>query len=155
IIYPNCISLPATGGVEYVWLPDEDMDCDTCAITTVCPMYATQYCVTGTDANGCVNEDCVTINVDIICGDIFVPSAFSPNNDGENDVLCVYSDCMESLTFTIYNRWGEAVYQTNNMNICWDGTWKGKVLNSAVFVYVLDGYLINGQPISQKGDISL
>src|SRR5690606_15602880 len=134
IIYPNCISLPVTGGVSYEWSPNDDMDCDTCAAPTVCPMYATQYCVTGTDANGCINSDCVLINVDIICGDIFVPSAFSPNSDGDNDILCVYSDCMEHLTFTIYNRWGEKVFQTNSMNICWDGTWNGKILNSSVFV---------------------
>jgi hypothetical protein len=41
------------------------------------------------------------------------------------------------------------------MSICWDGTWKGKELNSAVFVYTLEGYLINGDRVSQKGNISL
>ena len=155
IIYPNCIKLPATGGVSYTWSPNDDMDCDTCVAPEVCPMYATQYCVTGTDANGCVNSDCVLINVEIICNEVFVPSAFSPNNDGENDLECVYSDCLENFTFTIYNRWGEKVFETQNESICWDGTWKGKELNSAVFVYVLDGYLINGEHINQKGNISL
>ena len=145
IIYPNCITIPAVGGVSYEWTPNDDMDCDTCQAPTVCPMYATQYCVTGTDANGCQNSDCVLINVDIICNEVFVPSAFSPNNDGENDLECVYSDCLESFTFTIYNRWGEKVFETSNESICWDGTWKGKELNSAVFVYVIDGYLINGE----------
>ena len=97
----------------------------------------------------------MTLTIEIICGDIFVPSGFSPNNDGENDILCVYSDCMESLTFSIFNRWGEKVFESNSMNICWDGTWKGKNLNSGVFVYTLDGYLINGKPVQQKGNISL
>jgi gliding motility-associated-like protein len=62
---------------------------------------------------------------------------------------------MESFTFDIYNRWGEKVFTTSSMNICWDGTWKGKELNSAVFVYILEGYLINGTKVSQKGNISL
>ena len=119
------------------------------------PEVTTQYCVTITDANGCQNSDCILVTVEIICGDVFVPSGFSPNNDGENDILCVYSDCMEHMTFSIYNRWGEKVYTTSSMTICWDGTWKGKELNSAVFVYVLEGSLINGQIVQQKGNISL
>lgn len=155
IVYPNCINLPATGGVSYSWSPSDDLDCDDCPSPEACPTYATTYCVTGTDTTGCTNSDCVTINVEINCGDVFVPSAFSPNNDGNNDFECVYSDCLESFTFTIYNRWGEKVFETSNTSICWDGTWKGKELNSAVFVYILDGYLIDGSTINQKGNISL
>jgi gliding motility-associated-like protein len=115
----------------------------------------TQYCVRVTDVNGCVDTACTIVNIEIVCGDVFVPSAFSPNDDGENDLECVYSDCIEQMTFSIYNRWGEKVFETNNMNICWDGTWNGKELNSAVFVYTLEGFLINGQAVSQKGNISL
>jgi gliding motility-associated-like protein len=95
------------------------------------------------------------VNVEIVCGEVFVPSGFSPNGDNENDFLCVYSDCMDAFVFEIYNRWGEKVYETAEMSICWDGTWKGKELNSAVFVYTLEGYLINGDRVSQKGNISL
>jgi gliding motility-associated-like protein len=155
IIYPNCINLTATGGVAYTWTPVDDLDCSNCLSPEACPIIETNYCVTGTDINGCTNTDCVLINVEIICGDVFVPSAFSPNNDGENDLECVYSDCIKNMTFTIYNRWGEKVFETSDMNICWDGTWKGKELNSAVFVYILDGFLINGETVSQKGNISL
>ena len=155
MIYGDELMLNATGGVSYSWSPNEDIDCIDCSNPIVTPLNNTVYCVDVTDANGCMNNACVVVNVEIICGDVFVPSAFSPNNDGENDALCVYSDCMEQMTFTIYNRWGEKVYQTSSMNICWDGTWNGKELNSAVFVYVLDGYLINGQHIDQKGNISL
>ena len=155
IIYGDEVMLFATGGIDYLWTPNDDMDCDTCANPTVGPRENTVYCVEVTNIHGCRNTDCVVVNVEIICGEVFVPSAFSPNNDGENDALCVYSDCLENFTFTIYNRWGEKVYETSNMSICWDGTWKGKELNSAVFVYILDGYLINGQHIDQKGNISL
>lgn len=155
IIYGNCIPLLGQGASTYTWTPSTDLDCDNCPAPIACPTAATNYCVEGTDVNGCKNSDCVLIDVEIICGDVFVPSAFSPNNDGENELECVYSDCMEYLTFTIYNRWGEKVFETTSMDICWDGTWNGKPLNSAVFVYVLEGRLINGQPVSQKGNISL
>ncbi|MCB9224382.1 MAG: gliding motility-associated C-terminal domain-containing protein [Crocinitomicaceae bacterium] len=155
IYWGDFAMLSATGGVSYNWTPNDELSCDDCASPIASPDVATQYCVTVTDANGCVNEACTWVYIEIVCGEVFVPSAFSPNNDGENDVLCVYTDCYEQLTFTIYNRWGEAVFESSSENICWDGTWKGKELNSAVFVYTLDGRLVNGQTVSKKGNISL
>ena len=155
ILYGETVQLNATGGVSYEWTPSSDLECSDCPNPIAGPIEATTYCVEVTDLHGCKSTECLTVDIEIICGEVFVPSAFSPNNDGENDVLCVYSDCMKSLTFSIYNRWGEKVYETSNMNICWDGTWKGKQLNSAVFVYILKGDLINGQTVEQKGNISL
>jgi len=155
IYYGDVAYLTANGGVSYLWTPDYEIDCDTCQSPNVAPDESTVYCVEVTDVNGCVDSTCMLVTIEIVCGEVFVPSAFSPNGDGENELECVYSDCMESFTFTIYNRWGEKVFDTSSMNICWDGTWKGKELNSAVFVYVLEGYLINGERVSQKGNISL
>jgi gliding motility-associated-like protein len=111
--------------------------------------------VSVSDINGCTDLACVKISIEINCGEVFVPSAFSPNNDGENDLECVYSNCFQGFYFEIYNRWGEKVFETSDKNICWDGTWKGKELNSAVFVYRLEGILINGEQVSKKGNISL
>mgnify|MGYP000989320600 FL=1 len=111
--------------------------------------------MTGIDTNGCIGTNCVQVDVEIICGDIFVPSGFSPNADGENDELCVYSDCMNEMDFTIYNRWGEVVFESGELDFCWDGTWKGKDLNPGVFVYILSGQLINGDLVQQKGNITL
>jgi len=147
--------LNATGGGSYLWTPDLDMDCDTCQSPNVAPDETTMYCVKVTDDNGCIDSTCMLVTIEIVCGEVFVPTAFSPNGDGENELECIYSDCMESFTFTIYNRWGEKVFVTSSMNICWDGTWKGKELNPAVFVYILEGSLIDGKRISQKGNISL
>ncbi|UKN02909.1 gliding motility-associated C-terminal domain-containing protein [Paracrocinitomix mangrovi] len=155
IHYGDEIQLIASGGVQYTWTPETDLSCVNCPNPIAEPLENTYYCVSGEDANGCVNSDCITVFVEIVCGDIFVPSAFTPNFDGENDLLCVYSDCIKTMEFKVYNRWGEKVFETNNMNICWDGTWNGKALNSAVFVYTLKGFLINGEPFDQKGNISL
>ena len=155
ITYPECVNLVASGANSYEWEPAADLVCATCPTTLACPSISTEYCVTGKSAQGCETTECVFITVDIICGDVFVPSAFSPDNDGENDVLCVYSNCMTEIDFKVYNRWGELVFETANPNICWDGTWKNKPLNAAVFVYMLEGYLINGEKVSQKGNISL
>jgi len=155
MIYGEPLLLTAGGGVTYQWSPDYEMDCDTCQNPYINPDVTTTYCVEVTDTNNCMNSACVLVTVEIVCGEVFVPSGFSPNGDGENELECIYSDCMESFVFSIYNRWGEKVFETSSMNICWDGTWKGKELNSGVFIYSIEGYLINGERISQKGNISL
>jgi gliding motility-associated-like protein len=155
IEWGDCVPLGAIGAATYSWEPNYEIDCENCQSPVACPEVTTTYCVTGINSYGCTDTACMLVNVEIVCGEVFVPSGFSPNGDNENDFLCVYSDCMDAFVFEIYNRWGEKVYETAEMSICWDGTWKGKELNSAVFVYTLEGYLINGDRVSQKGNISL
>lgn len=89
------------------------------------------------------------------CGEMFVPNAFSPDNNGENDMECVYGKCVKSLYFAIYDRWGEKVFETTDINKCWDGTYKGKEMNTAVFVYYMKATLFTGEEVNKKGNISL
>ncbi len=89
------------------------------------------------------------------CGELFVPNAFSPDNNGENDMECVYGKCIKSVIFSIYDRWGEKVFETDNINNCWDGVYKGKKMNTAVFVYYLRATLNDGEEVIKKGNISL
>jgi len=143
------------GADSYAWESTAvGLDCYDCEDPIASPQVTTQYCVTGS-TNGCSDTACVRIYVNYDCGEPFVPSAFSPNDDGENDMLCVYSNCLTSISFSIYNRWGEKVFETSDQFICWDGTWKGKELNSAVFVYILEGWTPYGEQIQKKGNISL
>ena len=118
-------------------------------------MSSTTYCAIVTNAYGCVDTACVDITVDQNCGSIFVPNAFSPNSIGENEMECVYGRCIVSMTFVIYDRWGEKVFETENPDICWDGTFRGKPMNSGVYVYILEATLLTGESVSQKGNISL
>jgi gliding motility-associated-like protein len=155
IAYNYSIVLFASGADQYSWDPIYALDCDDCPYPIAGPLVSTEYCVTGIDTNGCIGSNCVQVDVEIICGDIFVPSGFSPNADDNNDELCVYSDCMQDMDFTIYNRWGEIVFESGELDFCWDGMWKGKELNPAVYVYILSGQLINGDLVQQKGNITL
>ena len=150
----DIVQLLASGAILYNWEPANQLSCFDCADPIAAPNETIEYCVTGWE-NNCADTACVLINVLINCGEVYVPSAFSPNDDGENDYLCVYGNCFEKLTFKIYNRWGEVVFESSETGICWDGNWKGKKLNSAVFVYLLDGVLITGENIEKKGNISL
>ncbi|MFN4233284.1 MAG: gliding motility-associated C-terminal domain-containing protein [Bacteroidia bacterium] len=148
-------TLTASGGGTYLWTPSTGLDCDTCATVNAKPTETTTYCVTVTDVNGCVDSACVKVTVDFICGEIFVPTIFSPNDDGLNDTYCVLGNCIKELNFTIYSRWGEIVFSTTDPKICWDGTYKGKLMNTGSFVYIIEATLTDGTTVQEKGNFTL
>jgi gliding motility-associated-like protein len=86
--------------------------------------------------------------------EVGIPTAFSPNDDGINDILFVLGS-VNDLEFTIYNRWGQLVFKTNERSKGWDGTFNGQKLNPGVFAYQLSGKLPNGDLITRKGNITL
>lgn len=87
---------------------------------------------------------------------VLVPNVFTPNNDTKNDVLHVLGNGIKELHLVIYDRWGEKVFETSNQQDGWDGTYNGKQMNTAVFVYYLTATLSDGTPpLTQKGNISL
>jgi gliding motility-associated-like protein len=90
-----------------------------------------------------------------VCGDIFVPTGFTPNGDGENDIECVMGHCITELHFEIYDRWGEKVFETTDQSKCWDGVKQGKLMDTGVFVYHLRATLKNGEQINKKGNLHL
>ncbi len=90
-----------------------------------------------------------------VTASVFVPNIFSPNGDGFNDILYVRGKGISDLQFIIFNRWGEKVFETTDVNKGWDGTFKGEPANLAVFVYVLKGKFTNGKTIDEKGNFTL
>ena len=87
--------------------------------------------------------------------EVFVPDIFSPNNDGNNDVLFVRGKGIKELTFMLYDRWGEKVFETNNINNGWNGTLNGLLAEQAVYFYYLEVTLNTDKKVSQKGTITL
>lgn len=85
----------------------------------------------------------------------FLPTAFSPNNDGINDALHVLGEGIVSMNLTIYNRWGETVKTMTNPAESWDGTYKGEVVPTGVYAYKLYVVLADGEVISQSGNITV
>ncbi len=115
-----------------------------------------QICVSiETEALGCLSEP--------VCENIFVlssfwadvPSAFSPNNDGLNDVIVLEGEGIVFLDWKIYNRWGELVFETDDPSIGWDGTHNGKIQDIDVFLYTLDVEFLDGAIEHREGNISL
>lgn len=150
----NPVILNASGGIAYNWSPSEGLSCVQCPNPTASSSTTTDYCVTVEGNNGCVNSDCMRI---FVSGDLIVPTAFSPNNDGYNDlfILRVVGSCFDSFSFLIFDRWGEKVFETQNISSTWDGTYRGKFLDPGVFVYSINATLFNGEIVSKKGNITL
>ena len=156
------LPLVARGASTYVWsgaLSSDDFDCLDCPnpVVTVLPELnakSIMYFVTGTDENGCISNDSINVTIDenVV---VFVPTAFSPNNDGANDSLFVRGKSIKSLSFQIFNRRGEEVFATKNINQGWDGTYKGSPLNKEVFVYYLTVTPYFKPTFKQTGSITL
>ena len=89
--------------------------------------------------------------------DLQVPNAFSPNTDGFNDQFCLqgWNMCITQFRICIFDRWGEKVFESSDATFCWDGNYKGKALDPAVFVYYITATLGNNESIEKKGNISL
>lgn len=155
ILQGQSTGLTGSGGTSWSWTPGNTLDCPTCQNPTATPSVTTTYILTVTDSLGCTDTDTVTVFVDIQCGDLFLPTAFSPNGDGENDVYCVRSNCIKTMQFEIYNRWGELVFTTTDPEICWDGMWRDKPCEAAVFTFFLRGEMLDGSSIDQQGNITL
>ena len=87
---------------------------------------------------------------------MFVPNAFSPNNDGLNDKFELKGEVMQTINrFIIYNRYGQVVFSTNKQQISWDGTFNNKNVDAGVYFYQLRYTCSNGVQTIKKGEIHL
>lgn len=145
----------AGAGTTISWYPSTGLSCTSCANPEASPSVTTTYCAIATDANGCSDTSCVTIYVDITCGQVFVPNAFSPNNDNQNDVLFVEGNCITTMTFLVFNRWGEKVFESTDKSFGWDGNYKGEPAETGVYIYQLNATSVTGELIVKKGDVAI
>ena len=129
------------------------MDCANCQNPIATPQETITYTVTVEDSS-CIATENVTITVlyEIV---VFVPNIFSPNGDGNNDILYVRGKGIISLSFMVYDRWGEKVFESTRLEQGWDGNFRGKKMNPAVFVYSLDVSFNDGTSLYKKGDVTL
>ena len=142
----------------YSWTPNTGLSDPTIATPEASPSVTTTYYATLTDQWGCSWSDSLTIWVlDVICDEpyIYVPNAFTPNNDGNNDILYVNSNVGYELDFKIYDRWGELVFETSDFSHGWDGTFNGQKVDPGVFVYHLVVKCYNHEIFKKKGNITV
>jgi gliding motility-associated-like protein len=153
----NTLQLNAEGAVYYKWTPDNGtLNNPSISNPIVKPTDSTTvYTVQGMSLYGCLATAEIVVYVD---QDVtqFVPSAFTPNGDGKNDVFRIVKLRFQKLVdFRIYNRWGEAVFQTANPEQAWDGTWKGVPQDMGTYMYEIIVALPNGLNKVYKGNVLL
>ncbi len=144
-------------GYSYTWTPEDGVSNPTSRITDVIVDEPTLFVFTVSDGI-CTVADTVYVNTyTFICDDpyVFVPNAFSPNGDNENDVLYVRGELIGKMEFRIYDRWGELVFESFDRLIGWDGTFRGKALDPDVYDYYLRVTCIDNLETIIKGNITL
>lgn len=154
----NSTTLSVIGGEKYSWSPAEGLSCSDCANPIATPTTNTTYCVTVSDSSTCTTSECLTIYLTLDCGQVFVPTSFSPNGDNLNDLLEVKMNpaCIENFEFILFDRWGEKVFESSKITNSWDGKFNGKELDNAVFVYQLKMKLVNETTETiKKGNVTI
>ncbi|RMG92182.1 MAG: PKD domain-containing protein, partial [Chloroflexi bacterium] len=148
--------LNATGGIQYHWRPEENLENPYDAQTLASPFSTTTYTVEVADANGCHDFDTVVVHV-IALDLILVPSAFSPNHDGHNDIFRIIRtlNIEKLITFEVYNRWGEKVFETDDPARGWDGTYREEPQEVGTYVYVIKAINRDNELIEVSGNVTL
>jgi gliding motility-associated-like protein len=146
VLYGSSIRLMATGANTYTWLPPYPLDHSDMSSPVATITAPVHFTVIGIDTNGCHSFDTSFIGV-IYRNPIFVPSAFTPNNDGKNDVFRVAGLTFQKVVeFRVFNRWGQEIYDGEGSNRGWDGTFGGTPVDIGSYNYLIrvvspDGFL--------------
>ena len=151
-------AFPDSAGYTYAWVPDFSVANPNQQTTTSMTITNDQDFLVIVSKGACALPAKVTVKaLEFECGDVyvFVPNAFTPNGDNENDVVYVRGQNIEQMTFMIFDRWGELVFESTEQNSGWDGTFKGELVDPDVYVYHLKVTCTDGQENLIKGNITL
>jgi gliding motility-associated-like protein len=144
------------------WIPEDGLDCSHCLRPILTAFNSNQYTLRIIDIFGCSSETTVDVQVEDAV-EVFIPSAFSPNEDRVNDRLVVYANPLlvrKVLSFKVFDRWGGWVYQAadflpNDEDSGWNGTFLGQLLQPGVYTYVAQVESVNGTAYTFSGDVLL
>lgn len=136
------------------WQPATGLSCTDCFEPEANPQESTDYTLFMFHPNGCVVTDNMSLEV-IVPEQVFVPTAFSPNGDGSNDLLFVRGYTIEALEFKVYDQWGNEAFSTQDINFGWDGTMNGQPAVSGTYIYTVSVRFVNGTETTKQGDVTL
>jgi gliding motility-associated-like protein len=143
------------------WDADPGLSCLQCFDPIATPKQTTTFRITAFTNKNCKSYDTVTVHILCDGSQLFIPNTFTPNGDGLNDFFFPRSKEINMVKqFRVFNRWGEMVYQQENMPVNeelkgWDGTYKGVKLPPDIYVYLIQGDCEDGKALLWKGNIAL
>jgi gliding motility-associated-like protein len=148
------VQLNATGALQYNWSPSTGLS-STIIPNPITRLNSTQtYIVRGSTPIGCETVDSITVYI-VENRDILLPNAFSPNGNGLNDIFRLPASVVKLNRFSVYNRFGELIFNTQDKARGWDGYYKGKLQSPGSYVWVLDCFNLLGQRKILKGTVML
>jgi gliding motility-associated-like protein len=155
IKYGQNLQLLVSGAYHYSWYPISTLTNPNIINPWASPSEPTRYYVHGIAENGCRNIDSVFVDIDYR-DNLFIPSAFTPNGDGKNDVFRVANITFQRLMeFRVFNRWGQEIYSTTDHKKGWDGSWRGVPQDMGVYQYLIRVAYPDGLVESYKGNVTL
>lgn len=147
--------LQASGGINYSWSPPTGLDNPNIANPIAMLDNDITYILTASTDLGCATTD--TLHLRVVKGpEIYVPTAFTPNGDGRNDLFNIIPvGITEIMFFKILNRWGQVIYASKNTSRGWDGTWNGTPQPSGTYVWMVEGKTSTGSVLKKQGTLVL
>lgn len=147
--------------VQWKWTPSTFLNCDNCAAPVSTPLADISYEITARNQYNCIAKD--TLNIVVTCegSSIYIPTGFTPNNDGKNDYFQIVGQGVTKITsFQVFNRWGEVVFGARNFapgasNGRWNGRFRGMDAPAGVYIYVLQMECGPDRVFERKGTVTL
>lgn len=152
----------AVGEPMFEWTPGDTtlIDCIDCENPQVAPPYQVSYKVTVIDENGCESDDIITVYITKE-RKVFVPTGFTPNGDGANDLLLIHGPSdTEVRSFQVFDRWGEKVFEDTGFNVNnrtrgWNGMFRNKEMGTGSYIWYLEVEYSDGEREVLKGSTTL
>lgn len=151
------LQLNASGGQQYSWTPaiglnKTNVHNPIATLGTNIPGDSLRYILKVTDDAGCFGYDTLLVRIFKTQPDIFIPTGFTPNSDGRNDVLKAIPVGIKTFEyFKVFNRWGQQLFSTSDPSKGWDGTVNGSPQPSGTYVFIASGIDYLNRPVVKKG----
>lgn len=155
---PESILLHATCNytdATYSWSPDDFLDCDNCNNVISTPDETIIYTVEASivvDGHVCTETTNDTV---IVLPSVFIPNAFTPDTDGLNEIFSGKISSLNNYSMDVFNRWGENVYHSEDINAGWNGEYKGEPAAEGTYAYLISGEIMKGKKYQYKGLVTL
>jgi gliding motility-associated-like protein len=153
----NAVDVQGVGFDQYTWSPASGLSNPSIAdpVASFSEVGTYTYVVNASAPNSCGGIDSITIKVYAVA-DIFVPNAFTPNNDGHNDLFRAVPVSIRVFKYlSVFNRFGQRVFTTTNAGVGWDGTLNGQEMPAGTYVWMAGGVDDSGRVVERKGTVIL
>lgn len=146
--------LNASGTGTMTWISGEGIFCSVCPNTKITATHSGCYIIEAVNAYGCKAKDEVCIEVTLNSG-VYIPNAFSPNDDGLNDIFYVFGYSISDVTMDIFDRWGEKLFSSADQKLGWNGSYKGTPCKNDVYVYKVSYKGLDGKKQYKTGHVTI